>query len=111
MPRTYRLGESIKFHPRRADPEGSYAQTLAGLIQRKLELLPPPQPVTTLAQMSPEKQAEMRVLYPPPTSHRPRPIRLRRELCGGGLMEEKGVRPNDEALYLPKSAKTLLEMP
>lgn len=111
MSRTYRLGESIKFHPRRADPEGSYAQTLAGLIQRKLELLPPPQPVTTLVQMSPEKQAEMARLYPPPTNHRLQPIRLRRERRGDRLMEENGVRPNNEAPYLHKSVKTLLEMP
>lgn len=111
MPKTYRLGESIKFHPRRSDPEGHYAQTMAGQIQKKLELLPPPQPVTTLKQMSPEKQAEMARLYPPPTTQeRHRPIYLRAPAIRSDFADG-GQRPHDEAPYLPKSAKTLLEMP
>lgn len=63
MPRFYKVGEAYKIHKRAADPNGQYANRLPGQLQKKLESLPPPQKVTTLAEMSPEKQAEMRRLY------------------------------------------------
>jgi hypothetical protein len=64
MPPFHKRGASYRINPKPADPKSAYSQTLRAEIQRKLEAMTkPPQPVTTLAEMSPEKQEEMRRLY------------------------------------------------
>jgi len=64
MPPFHKRGAAYRINPRPADPKSEYSKSLRADIQRKLETLTkPPQPVTTLAQMSLEKQEEMRRLY------------------------------------------------
>lgn len=64
MPHFAKKGASYKFHPRPQKPDTEYAKTLRAKLQRKLEALTePPQKVTTLAEMSPEKQAAIKALY------------------------------------------------
>jgi len=64
MPPFHKRGAAYRINPRPADPKSAYSQTLRAEIQRKLEAMTkPPQPVTTLAEMSPERQAELRALY------------------------------------------------
>lgn len=64
MPAFHKRGAAYSLHTRPANPNGQYAKTLRAQLQKKLEALTaPPQPVTTLAEMSPEKQAEMIKLY------------------------------------------------
>lgn len=61
----------ISFRPRRKLPLKG-PSTLSRRISEALErnLAAPPQKITSLAEMSTEKQAEMRALYPPPTMKR-----------------------------------------
>jgi hypothetical protein len=64
MPPFHKRGAAYRINPKPADPNSDYSKSLRADIQRKLEALTkPPQPVTTLADMSPEKQEEMKALY------------------------------------------------
>lgn len=64
MPAFHKRGAAYSLHTRPANPNGQYAKTFRAKLQQKLEALTaPPQPVTTLKQMSPEKRAEMIKLY------------------------------------------------
>lgn len=64
MPQFYKRGVAYCINPKPGNPNSDYAKTFRGQLQQKLEaLIKPPQPVTTLKQMSPEKQAEMIRLY------------------------------------------------
>lgn len=64
MATLHKRGASYRINPKPHNPNGSYGKTLRAELQRKLEAMTkPPQPVTTLKDMSPEKQAELRALY------------------------------------------------
>lgn len=105
MPAFHKRGAAYSLHTRPANPNGQYAKTLRAQLQQKLEALTkPPQPVTTLKQMSPEKQAAMQALYLPPGDTKiPKQEVLvdarefNKNLCGQVLA--------------PKPLKTLLEEP
>lgn len=61
---SFKRGAAYKMHPRGQAGNNEYAQTLRAHLQRKLEAMTaPPTKVTTLAEMSPEKQEEMKRLY------------------------------------------------
>jgi hypothetical protein len=60
----HKRGAAYRINPKPADPNSAYSKTLRAQLQKKLEAMTaPPQKVTTLKQMSPEKQAEMQKLY------------------------------------------------
>ena len=64
MPAFHKRGAAYRINPKPSNPNGQYGKTLRAKLQRKLEALTqPPQKVTTLAEMSPEKQAAIKALY------------------------------------------------
>ena len=110
MPTFHKKGEAWKIHQRTSDPEGDYAKSLPGLLQKKLEALPPPRPVTHLKDMSPEKQEEMKRLYPAPARMGKRPVRVKQPSPMAHYKED-GVRFHDMPSLTPSPVKALLEEP